>query len=506
MTRMSIVLAVALTVTGPVAGQTLPTADAVRQFDEYAGKAVRDWSVPGLAIAVVSGDSVVFAKGYGVRTLGRPEPVTAHTIFANGSTTKAFTSMVAAMMVDEGALSWDDFVIDHMPAFRLGDPDATTHLTIRHLLSHRTGFGDPGYLWYGVPDTFDGILARLRYLSPSDGWNTTYAYNNVTYSTAGTIAAEAAGTDWATMVQERILQPLGMTETFTNTAVADAWRDVATPHDRINGTMRPIERYDVDNIAPAGVMYSSVLDMSRWMRFLLDTARVNGRAPALVSQEAFNELFTMQTIVPLSSFYPTASLTKPHFVAYGMGWFLEDYRGEKVAFHTGSIDGMSAIVGLVPERMIGVVVFANSDHAEVRHPLMYRGFDLVLGGPPRDWSGEMHVMYDSLAQEAAASRQETEGRRVAHTTPTLGLEAYVGTYEDPLYGTVQVTVTGDHLTLSRSAFLTATLGHWHYDTFETEWEKPWIGKDLVTFVLDDARTTVTALQVDDFTLEKAGSP
>jgi CubicO group peptidase (beta-lactamase class C family) len=460
-----------------------PRVSDLRALDAYVARAVRDWQVPGLAIAVVHGDSVVFARGYGVRALGTADSVTPHTLFANASTTKAFTALGVALMVDAGKLAWDDPVTRYLPEFVLRDPYVTREITLRDLLSHKVGFGDPDYLWYGVDDDYATILRRLRFVDPESSFRSHYAYNNVTYATAGVIAGKVYGRGWDALVRERILEPLGMHETVTEGHDLADGADVASPHDLVHDTLRVIPDVGrlADPIAPAGAMYSSVLDMARWIRFLLDDGRVGDSA--LVKSETLAELFRPQTIIPTASFYPTAQRTLPHFTAYGMGWFLQDYRGEFAAFHTGSIDGTVAIVGLLPERKVGVVVFANRDHAELRHALMLRVFDLYLGGPPRDWSAELKTMYDSVDAEAAARRTALEAKRVPDTRPSLALERYAGTYADSTRGSVAITLAGDHLVFARSPFLTADLEHWHFDTFALRWRNAWLGPMLVTFRL-----------------------
>jgi CubicO group peptidase (beta-lactamase class C family) len=468
----------------PLAAQRpAPRAADVRALDAYVTQAVRDWQVPGLAIAVVHDDSVVFARGYGVRTLGTADSVTVHTLFANASTTKAFTAVGVALLVDEGKLDWDAPVTRYLPEFQLRDPYVTREITLRDLLSHKVGFGDPEYLWYGVGDDYGTILRRLRFVEPESSFRSRYAYNNVTYATAGVIAGRVYGRGWDALVRERILVPLGMRETVTEGSELKGRADVATPHDLVDDTLRAIPDVGrlADPIAPAGAMYSNVLDMARWIRFLLDDGRVGDSA--LVKPETLAELFRPQTIIPTASFYPTARRTQPHFTAYGMGWFLQDYRGALAAFHTGSIDGTVAIVGLLPAEKLGVVVFANRDHAELRHALMLRVFDLYLGAPRRDWSGELKVMYDSIDGAAAARRAARVAARVPDTHPSLALERYAGSYADSTRGTVVVTVEGDHLVFTRSPFLTADLAHWNFDSFALHWRNPWLGQMLVTFRL-----------------------
>jgi len=464
------------------AGAQGPSARDWRAFDEYVARAVREWEAPGLAIAVVHGRDAVFQRGYGVRALGSSGAVDEHTLFANASTTKAFTAMALAMLVDEGRLSFDDPVVRWLPGFRLFDPWVTRELRLRDLLSHRVGFGDPGWLWYGRDDDFETILARLAHVEPATSFRSAYAYNNVTFATAGVIAGVAADQSWDQVVRERILDPLAMTETITRGEFVTPGSNIALPHGLVNDTLRALGVLSAaDPIPSAGAMYSSVADMSRWLAFLLDSARVNGRR--LVAPGTFAQMFQPQTVIRSGQFYPTSLRTHPHVTAYGLGWFLQDYRGEWIAFHTGSIDGYVAIVGLMPERNVGVVVFANRDHVEVRHALMWRVFDMYLDGAPRDWSTELHAMYDSLAAVEAALDSTRLAERKHGTVASLDLGSYVGDYTDEAFGTGTVTLDGDHLVWTVSAFLTADLEHWHLDTFRTRWRNRWVGDGFLTFRL-----------------------
>jgi hypothetical protein len=232
-------------------------------------------------------------------------------------------------------------------------------------------------------------------------------------------------------------------------------------------------------------MFSTASDMARWLRFLLDSGRVNGRR--LVSARGFAELFTAQQIVPPEEFYPTLRLTHPHVMAYGMGWFLSDYRGQFVAFHTGSIEGRSAIVGLIPDRRVGVAILTNLDHSELRHALMYTVFDRYLGPEPdgraHDWSAEMRAMYRGIADSARTRRRERESRRVEGTRPSLPLARYAGTYADSLFGVAVVGQDARGLTL-RLGESEGALEHWNFDVFRVRWSDPFRGTDFVSFVLD----------------------
>lgn len=478
MKRFAIGLILAVVCHSPLKAQT----PDFFSFDRYVQQAVLDWEVPGLAIAVVKDGEVAFADGYGVKAVGGTDSVDVHTLFANASTTKAFVSMAVALMVDEGKVGFDDPVIQHVPEFGVPGATATRNMTVRHLLSHRTGFGDPYFLWYGMPANLNQMIERLPLVPNTEEFSPTYAYNNVTFATAGEVAARAAETDWESLVQTRILDVLGMTESVTNTTAAAENTNIAMPHDKIDGRVTQIDRYHTDNIGAAGAMYSSVWDMTKWMTMLLDSGVVGGER--FVSEDSYKEMFSPQSLVSANNFYPTARLTKPNFTAYGLAWFLQDYRGEKIAFHTGSIDGMVAIVGLLQSHNVGVVVFANLDHAELRHALMFRVFDMYLGGELRDWSTDMRQMYAEIAERGARAREEFHSERIAGTSPTLALDRYAGRYSSDLLGEIEITLRDGVLEIRRSDFFVGEMEHWHYDTFRTVWQHRWVGDSFATFRFD----------------------
>jgi CubicO group peptidase (beta-lactamase class C family) len=473
-----LVLAAASVAAAPAGAQAC--RDLARELDPYVARAVQDWRVPGLAIAVVGDGRVVFAKGYGVRELGKPAPVDTQTLFAIGSTTKAMTAAALGLLVDAGKVRWDDPVTRHLPDFQLYDPYVTREVTVRDLLTHRAGLGNADFLWYGTENSRAEIVRRARLVRPAYSLRAGFVYQNVMYAVAGAVVAAAAGVPWETFVATRLFAPLGMTRTVPTLAQARSRPNVASPHSRVDDTLRVIRNASVDAIAPAGAVWSSAADMAKWIRFLLDSARVDGKR--LLQPATLAELLKPQTVVPAAGFYPTAQLTRPHWTTYGLGWFQEDYAGRMVDFHTGSIDGMVAVVGLIPDDGLGVVVLANADHAEARHALMYKTFDLCLGRPSRDWSGEMRALYDSLRAHADSATKAQEAKRVLGTRPTLPLEKYAGTYADSLVGRVVVRLDAGKLWL-RSGTMEAELEHWQYDTFRARWRDRWQEPELVSFAI-----------------------
>jgi CubicO group peptidase (beta-lactamase class C family) len=457
---------------GPLAG-----------FEAEIARAVQDWRTPGLAIAVVKDGQVVFSKGYGVRELGKPQPVDTHTLFAIGSTTKAMTAALVGMLVDEKKLGWDDPVVTHLPWFQVKDPYLTRQITVRDLLTHRAGLGNVDYLWYGQSNSPREILERVRLLEPSYSLRSSFIYQNVMYAAAGAVIEAVSGKPWEQMIRSRIFEPLGMKESIATAATLAQQPNVARPHYLIDGKLRVIENVSVDPVAPAGSIWSSVHDMSKWMQMLLDGGKAGTRV--LLTPETVQQLFTPQTMVTREEFYPTARLTKPHWTTYGLGWFQQDYRGRALDYHTGSIDGMVAIHGLVRDERLGVYVLANRDHTELRHALMLNVVDRFTAGGGRDWSTELRKLYDNLQAEADAKRRSQEEKRVTGTSPTLPLGRYAGTYSDPLHGNIVVKLNGERLRLEYGSALDGPLEHWNYDTFRAKWDAEWRGTALVTFGLDE---------------------
>ena len=466
-TTLAAATAVALlsTTPAPIAAQDA----AVQAFDAYVAKAVRDWKLPGLAIAIVRNDSVILAKGYGLRTVGTDQRVDAGTRFAIGSTTKAMTAVALGMLVDEGKVRWDDPVVKHLPWFAIGDPWVTREITVRDLLTHRAGLPNADLLWTDSRWTPSEVTRRIRTLKPVYSLRSGFIYQNVMYAVAGDVIAAASGMSWADFVRTRIFQPLGMTATEATLAGVEGKPNVAAPHAHSGDSLVVVQNRPVDPVAAAGSVWSSVTDMAKWMRFVLDSGRVNGKPVLKVTTLA--EILTPQVIAP-QSMYPTMTIIRPHFFTYGLAWFLHDYAGQAVAMHTGSINGMSALIGLIPDRRMGVYVLVNSDHAELRHALMYRAFDTFAGtggASPRDWSAEFSKLYGGIEERQVAAQRAAEARRAANTTPSLPVERYVGTYVDSTYGDMVVSMKDGALHAAYGP-RAGRLEHWEYETFRARTE------------------------------------
>lgn len=421
------------------------------------------WQIPGLAAAIVKDGEVVFMEGFGTRELGTEGSVDAHTLFTLASTTKAFVAVALGMLVDEGRLNWDDPVIEHLPAFRVADPYVTRAITIRDLLSHRTGVEPVDWLWLRGFDPVTGI-AHLREAGQAASLRSAWIYNNMMYVVAGEIVAQASGIPLPEFVRQRIFEPLEMHDTvFTRAEELRTSDNVAGAHEFVDGEPRAIEPYRSESPLGAAGIHSSVSDMTKWLSFLLNEGSVGERR--LLEAETFAELLKPQMFAAEIS-YPAAEEAAPHFFGYGLGWFLQDYEGRLLAMHTGSLFGANALVALVPEEELGLVILINADPVEYRHAFMYDVVDRFLGVRQTDWSRRLHTVYAKLEAEDDDARNEALAERDGDTQPSVPLAGYAGTYNDPLIGNAEIAVEEGELRLTLAPDAAFVLRHWSYDTFE----------------------------------------
>ncbi len=478
-----------LLITVPLAAQRVPALD----LDQAILDGMRRWEIPGLAIALVKDDSVVFAKGYGVREVGTAARVDERTLFAIGSASKAVTAAAVAMLVDEGRLRWDDRVGSHLPGLQLYDPYVTRELTVRDLLTHRSGLARGDLLWYAGGFDRSEVLRRIRYLEPSWSFRSRFGYQNVMFLAAGELVAALSGQSWGNFVTDRIFTPLGMASSTTSITALAAVANVAVPHAKIDERVQPVPWRNIDNIAPAGSVNSNVVDMAKWIRLQLAYGTRYGQQ--LISPESVREMMTPQSIVRLEGAW---ALTNPasRFLTYGLGWFVQDFRGRKLVQHGGNIDGMSAQVGLLPEENIGLVILTNMNGSLFPIALMYHVFDLMLGISDRDWSDELFQAVTTLETQQAEAWQAIVASRASGTTPSLPLPDYAGSYVDSLYGVVEVTLADAGLVAQLGSAFVGDLEHWHYDTFRARWRDRLLGEALLRFILDE-RGRVKELDVQN---------
>jgi CubicO group peptidase (beta-lactamase class C family) len=492
-------LAWALAASGAWA-QSKPPAD----LDPYAARVLKIFEVPGLAVGIVKDGKLVFAKGYGVRKLGESAAVDENTLFPIGSNTKAFTTALLASLVDAGKLSWDDPVYQRLPGFQMYDPYVSHEMTIRDLLTHRSGMGlGEGDLlfWPTTTYTRDEIIYRLRFMKPASSFRSRFAYDNLMYIAAGQIIPAVTGATWENYLRAKILDPLGMKTTTLDAAAFKASANHAYPHQRLDGELRAIDFVSLDNAAPAGAINSSVSEMANWLELQLNRGAFPGGATRLFSEVQSNEMWSAQTLLPNRKLPGPLAHLNSSFAAYGLGWGLREYQGHPVVEHTGGVAGFVSRVMLVPEQNLGVVILTNAESGGAFESILYHVLDHYMGAPRTDWVTAFKSAEDKQFGKAAAFVKDQDTQRAADTKPTLALSKYAGVYQDAWYGssTIRQQDGGLVFTLDHTPAAVGDLHYWQYDTFKAHWRDRTMEDAFLTFTLKPDGS------IDHFTM-KAVSP
>ena len=481
-------------------------------------EALREASgVPGVAVSIVENGHTVLARGYGVRRMGAPEAVDADTIFPTGSTGKAFTVAALATLVDDGRIDWDDKVIDRLPGFQMYDPWVTREMTIRDLLIHRSGLGlGQGDLLFVPRSNIPRAEAvrRLRYLKPATSFRSGYAYDNVLYMVAGQLIEAVTGQSWEDYVREHVLAPAGMKRSTTDSESRYADTNRAFPHARTSQAVRGLgvqqlldERDELGrSAAPAGGLAISANDMAKWLALQLAHGQLPG-GRRLFSEAAHAAMWKPEILLPVAPRSEGLKLTESVFDAYALGWEVKDYRGNKIISHGGAVLGFQSVVVLMPDKNVGFAVQINSEDSEILLGLTYELIDHYLGFPANDWPTRFATYkHDRLvnaltAVEAISSKRDRVG-------PSLTIDRYAGTYTDPWYGNIEVTLRDGALSINfrSTPRMGGRLEHWQYETFIAHFEDKTIEPAYVTFALDAdgrvERVTMKAVSpVADFSFD-----
>ncbi len=435
------------------------------------------WKVPGVALAIVREDRVVLTEGFGWRNAEEKLPVTPRTLFAIGSCTKAFTTLALAMLVDSGKVEWDKPVQEYMPDFRLSDPVATTHLTPRDLVTHRSGLPRHDFVWYNAACSRTELYHRLRYLPPNQDIRTVFQYQNLMYLAAGILVEKVSGESWEDFVRTRIFQPLGMNGSNFSVETSRQTSDFALPYKKKGGKVVRIPFRNIDAIGPAGSINSCATDLAQWMRLQLNNGRLGERQ--LVNPTVFKEMHTPQMHISEPVEYGER-LNQ----AYGLGWFLEVYRGHLRVYHGGRIDGFSALVSLFPREHFGVAVLTNLAGTPLPSVIAFYVADLFLNLEPVDWNARFRIRFEQ-AEKMEKEKKIAAAERVEGTRPSHQLDAYVGRYRNPGYGDLIIEREGKQLKMLFSR-IGSRLEHWHYDVFRAR-DDVWGEMGLmITFLTNEA--------------------
>lgn len=459
-------------------------------LDAYVERGLKEWRIPGLAVAVVKDGKVVEVRGYGVREMGKSGNVDADTVFAIGSTTKAFTAAAVGQLVDAGKLKWDDHVVDHWPEFRLSDPWVTKEIRVSDLLANHSGLGEASEeLWYGTTLTRAGIIQRLAEVPITEGFRFRYQYRNVMFLAAGELIPHVAGRSWDDAIARGIFEPLGMKRSHPT---EEGWTDdgnVARPHViDYEGNAVPMPYRKMENIAPAGSITSCARDMAKWVLMLLGKGTYAGHKilePGTVD-------FIQRSQTPLGN-GGVSGMPPVELPSYCLGWVTESYRGTRVVWHNGGIDGMSAWVGLAPDQKFGVVILSNLEDTDFRRALFYHLADIYLEKPPIEIGDTLLAANARGIAKRDAAEKEWVALGKNPVKPTLPLGAYAGDYTSPILGKVRVALEDGRLVFHRTPIATVDLRCTKGDEFMGRLVNPLDdlrnGKTRVVFRTQDGKVT-----------------
>lgn len=438
------------------------------ELDQYYTQVAQDWNIPGFSVAIVKDGEIIFSKGYGLKEAGKKDTPDGNTLYAIASNSKAFTSALIAMLVQEGKLDWNDKVVDYLPYFEVYDSWVSKEMTIRDILCHRSGLGtfSGDVIWYKSDLSSKEIIERIKYLPKAYNFRSGYGYSNLMYITAGEIIKQITGKPWHEFVQERILDPLDMERTVTSPHDLDSRGNYATPHALVSGKNVPIDWVDWQEVGALGGIISSVNDIAKWMIFNMNN-RIIG-TDTLLTASSRNMIWTPHNNFTVNHVNPNDFGT--NFSGYGLGWSISDYRGNLRINHGGGYDGMISSVNMLPDLKLGVVVLSNGLESPT-NAITYYTLDKLLGKADQDWS---QVYLERINNRPDEDRRITKAReaRVEGTSPSLPADRYTGKYKSDIYGTIEVRKEGDKLRLyfEHAPELSATLNHWHYDVWEIDWD------------------------------------
>ncbi len=468
--------------------QTIDVTKKLKGFDQTIEKILKDWNVPGCGIGIVVKDKLVFARGYGYRDLEKKLPVTPNTLFQIASNTKLFTATAVGFLVEEGKLDWDKPIKNYVPQIQFYNDDLNANVTIRDMLSHRTGISRHDNIWYKSDFTRKELFDRIKYLEPSIPLRQGYLYNNLMYAASGQIVEYLSGQTWEEFVKSRIFTPLNMSHSIFVVEDMQKQPDFMTPYyeKRDTNILLPYPFYtQQQGLGPAGSIISSINDLSNWL-----IAQIYGGK--YKSNQAIPAGIIKETMKPA---IPTASVPDKYFEnlnsIYGMGRGTSSYKGHYLTGHGGSIGGIYSYISLMPADSIGVIVFTNR-LSQLPSIITNTVYDKLLGLAETPWSERSLKDYLKSKETSRESRKKQDTDRVPGTNPSHPLADYAGIYEDPAYGIMKIDLKNDNLNFTFN-HTTLPLYHYHYDRFLTP-DDPIDGKWSMTFNTD-AQGSISQVKV-----------
>lgn len=440
----------------------LVASTKVQNIRDFIQEKLSEWHTPGLAVAIVKDGEVILSEGFGYRDLDGQLPVTTETLFPIASISKSFTTTVMSLLVEEGKLNWDQPVRTYLPEFAMYDAVATERVTPRDLVCHRTGLPSSILALLNQDGDRAEYVKRVKHMKPIHDFRSNFEYQNVTFTVAGHLAGQVAGTTWEELVQERIFKPLGMKDSCLTIAKLQESKNRALPYDyQAEQGITKTEYMNCELMGPAGGINSTLEDMTQWLLLQLNQGKVGEEQ--IVAADSLSELYTPQMTIKTPLFWTEKYKEMPS-AQYGLGWFFEPYHGIKRIQHGGNLSGFTTWLSFMPEEGLGVVILANRTWSQL--PMILEGYiyDLLLDKPITDWNARAATL--NLYKTFADLDQQLLGARKVDTTTTHPLEELAGEYQSPVHGALQIDLTNGELRLQVGGY-EALLNHVHYNTFET---------------------------------------
>lgn len=435
-----------------------PKKDQLAGVDSLLNKVLKDQHVAGFAVAVVRGDEVIYSKGFGYRDVDNKKPVTPNTLFAIGSSTKAFTASLLGLLRKEDKLSFEDKATQLLPQLRFYNEEMNSQITLRDLMTHRTGLSRYDASWFLFnTSNRDSIIARVKYMKPSAAVREKWFYNNFMYLAQGMIVERLSGKTWEQNIKEKFFIPLEMTRSNTDIKAFQNDNDAALPYTTVqDSVIKKIDYYNINGMGPAGSINSSVNDMANWLKVWINGGSYQKKEilPMDYIQEAASSQMVMAPGLPSSK--------EDVFLAnYGLGWMISAYRGHYMVEHGGNINGFSANVAFFPADQLGIVVLTNQNGSGVPDLVRNTIADRILELKTIDWNKEA----TAAAKAASIAKKEVKKAPVLNVPASHPLKDYVGAFENPAYGIIKITLKNNAL-YTVIGDENVQLKHMHYDVFD----------------------------------------
>ncbi|MBK7105717.1 MAG: serine hydrolase [Ignavibacteriae bacterium] len=475
--------------------QSLPKFIA-DSLDNYIERGTQNWEIPGVAVLIVKDGKIVFEKGYGVTELGTQNKVDKNTLFMIGSNTKAFTGSALALLEHEQKLKLDDKVIKYLPDFKMKDSWINNELNLQDIVSHRMGMetfqGD--FIYWTSDLSSDEVIEKFGLLTPKYNFRTKYGYTNAGYAIAGKVIEKISNQTWGEFLKNKTFKPLEMENTVAYSQEFINCTNIAKPHSFVNNKMSLLDLQNIDNLAPAGSIGSSINDMSHWVLAQLDSGKFNGEKiiPFSVIQKTRQPL-TIERRVK----HP---YNKTHYSLYGMGWGLQDYEGREIISHTGGVNGFLTSVTLMPEEKLGIVVLTNNDQNALFYSLRWEILDAFLNLPYRNYDSTYYAEELKDRNKMRIRLKEIQDSVKMNIKSEIGLSDFEGKYENEVYGFGELTKNENslELKLEHHSKLIGKLEYIGNNRFFCTYSDPTYGKKVFQFYVKEGKVISFDLYVDNF--------